>query len=39
MITNMSSGMMGTGTGGGMMGPGSGGCHDNDDTQDSGSSL
>ena len=41
MITNMSAGMMGTGGGmmgpnGGMMSPGAGGCHDNDDTDDSG---
>ena len=46
MITNMGAGMMGTGggmmgpNGGGMMGPnGSGGCHDNDDPNDSGTSL
>ena len=45
MITNMGAGMMSPGgmmgpNGGGMMGPnGSGGCHDNDNTNDSGTSL
>lgn len=38
MITNMGSERMGPG--GGMMGPnGTGGCHNNDDTNDSGTSL
>ena len=36
MINNMGAGIMGPG---GMMGTGSGGCHDNDDTKDSGTSL